>query len=290
MPNNQESHLITQPRISIDIASGLFTGVFLAGMFNPFDRALYLSQVNKRDFLLAENFTSPYHGFSQAIVQRAFQSGVYYIMQGQMKSSLYPVLRNMGFNEFFSQFSIGMSAGCLTGIFTNSISAVKYHTWGQEDRTFSSSACEMWRLGGYKVFFKGTTAMVGREVTFGATYEVTRSFARAALPDSTLNFKKTYFDFWCNCMAAGLAVMASGPLNYARNIQYATLPNVRAPTIFEVFQNIRHESKKFEQERFGKIRFFQRTFKIGWGTARTAVGMAIGQQVFDTTRSQLNTK
>jgi hypothetical protein len=48
---------------------GLIGGITQAGMFNPWDRALYLSVKHSRPFLSLSNFSRPYQGFWQAIVQ-----------------------------------------------------------------------------------------------------------------------------------------------------------------------------------------------------------------------------
>jgi hypothetical protein len=296
--DNQEGHqdlyLKAQQQFMIDIASGLFTGIFCSGLFNPWDRALYLSVKNQKPFLSVENFTSPYHGFAQAVMQRAFLGSAYYIMQAEMKSYMYPYLRNnIGISESATQFCVGASAGSMSGILTNSISAVKYHTWGQDNRSFSSSVREMWSLGGVKPFIKGTGATVGRDMIFGSTYEVLRNLIHTQLSISKNKIiskeshKKSHLEFLYNSAAAGVATIASGPLNYARNIQYATPPNKKPPTIAEALKNVWHESKDHSQKPLGRVRFFQQQFCVGWGTARVAVGMAIGQKVFDVTRSEL---
>src|SRR3990167_2918640 len=285
-----DSTLRIQQQFSIDIACGLFTGAFCSGLFNPYDRALYLSVKCTRSFLSWKNFSSPYQGFSQAVIQRAFLGSVYYIVQGEMKSNLYPYLRNhLGTSESFAQFCIGISAGSVSGILTNSISAIKYHTWGQENRTFFSSVHEMWTLGSSRPFFKGTQATVARDVTFGCTYEILRSLMRNQLPKSNdkKNYKESYLDFVCNSAAAGLATITSGPFNYARTMQYATPPSESPPTIWKALNNVWQESKNQPQKFLGKMRFFQQRFRVGWGTARVAVGMAVGQEIFDVTRSKL---
>ncbi len=47
---------------------GLIAGVASAGMFNPVDRALYLSVKERRSFLMMENFRRPYQGFLQTVL------------------------------------------------------------------------------------------------------------------------------------------------------------------------------------------------------------------------------
>src|SRR5580704_11793431 len=104
-------------QLSIDVTAGLISGICCSGLFNPWDRALYLSVKNDRPFLSADHFKQPYQGFSQSIVQRAFLGSIYYIMQGELKYHMYPYLRHdLHASETFSQFCIGSSAGSLSGL------------------------------------------------------------------------------------------------------------------------------------------------------------------------------
>ena len=278
-------------QLTVDTTSALFSSILCSALFNPWDRALYLSVKYQGSFLSMANFVSPYQGILQSMVQRAFSGSIYYIMQGQMKSFLYPYLRNsLGVSELPSQFFVGMFAGSTSGILTNGISAVKYHTWGQDNRTFISSVREMWSLGGYRTFVKGTGATMGRDMMFGSTYEVLRNLLRSnhLVTGSNDSFKNESLNFLYNSISAGVATIVSGPLNYVRNIQYATPSHIKSPSIVEVLRNVCHESNKYANQPFGRFLFFQNQFRIGWGTGRVAVGMAVGQKLFDSVRSELS--
>jgi hypothetical protein len=60
---------------------GLLAGVAQAGVFNPYDRALYLSVTNNRPFLHRENWTHPYRGFIQSLGGRALAGGLYFPLE-----------------------------------------------------------------------------------------------------------------------------------------------------------------------------------------------------------------
>ena len=282
----EEKPITKQQQFNIDIISGLLSGAVCAGLFNPWDRALCLSVTHSRPFLLKANFTSPYQGASQAIFQRAFLGGTYFIVQGQLTSNLYPHLRKAEMKEVTAQFCIGMLAGSISGVLTNSTSAIKYHTWGKDGRTFFSSAYEMWTLGGIKPFIKGTKATVLRDTTFGCSYEVLRHLTRYQLEKYQNNNKKN-LNFYCNLIAALVATIASGPFNYARTIQYATPPNQPTLLITQILKNLWHESTMQSTHSGGRLGFFQQKLRIGWGTLRVGVGMGVGQAVFDATRTWL---
>jgi hypothetical protein len=273
---------------NIDVASGLIAGMSSSGLFNPWDRGLYLSVKYNRPFLSMQNFKSPYQGFSQSLVQRAFLGSVYYIAQGELKSYLFPYLhKQLGFSQTFSQFSVGLAAGSIGGVLTNSVSAVKYHTWGQENASFRSSVREMASLGGIKPFFKGTTATVTRDMIFGSTYEMLRGLMNNTNDTIPKNKNQAHLEFIHNASAAGIATMVSGPFNYVRNMQYATPPNLKPPSMYDALSTVWNEAKVQQPSFLGRLSFFQQRFRIGWGTARVAVGMAVGQKLFDWTQEQL---
>ena len=62
---------IPKPVDYTSLLCGLAAGVAQAGVFNPDDRALYLSIKDSRPFLSKENWTRPYSGFIQSLGGRA---------------------------------------------------------------------------------------------------------------------------------------------------------------------------------------------------------------------------
>jgi hypothetical protein len=82
-PHRHLQRMITRGTISdpVDYSSficGIGAGVIQAGIFNPYDRALYLSVKDHRAFLHIENWKSPYSGFFQSIGSRALSGGIYF--------------------------------------------------------------------------------------------------------------------------------------------------------------------------------------------------------------------
>lgn len=280
MPENDKATLVQQ--FNVNFISGTVTGVFCSAALNFWDRALYLSVVHKRPFLTKANFSSPFQGVVQAATQRGFLGSIYYIIQGELNHYLTPHLQGLGFSATSTQFYTGLLAGSINGLLTNGVSAVKYHTWGQEKRSFFSSIKEMKLQGGSAAFTKGTIATIGRDSLFGITYEVVRHEIQ-----NKTKAPNPVTQFFCNAGAASIATIASGPLNYARTIQYGTAPNIKPPTIRQALKDVWSESK-LTPSYLGRLGFFQQRFRVGWGTGRVAVGMALGQAVFDTTRTTLN--
>jgi hypothetical protein len=85
-PHPELQRMLTRGTISdpVDYSSficGIAAGVIQAGIFNPYDRALYLSVKDHRAFLHIENWKSPYSGFFQSIGSRAVSGGIYFPLE-----------------------------------------------------------------------------------------------------------------------------------------------------------------------------------------------------------------
>ena len=106
---------------------GLLAGVAQAAMFNPYDRALYLSIKEKRAFLLYTNWSSPYNGFLQSIGGRAISGGLYFPVEHMFLHALLDCD-----NKAMRNFIAGTSAGAVNAILLNPLTAVKYKTWGRD--------------------------------------------------------------------------------------------------------------------------------------------------------------
>lgn len=79
-----------EAKSSVSFLCGISAGILQAGIFNPFDRALYLSITNDVPFLRHENFRNPYTGFLQSVGHRALSSGLYYPLENFFCCSILP--------------------------------------------------------------------------------------------------------------------------------------------------------------------------------------------------------
>lgn len=288
---NESDYPVVHPRpvaIKAPILSGLFSGAFCAGFFNPWDKALYLSVKHQRPFLSAANFTQPLQGVFQAVIQRSFAWGSYYMVQGEMRSYLRPILMNQWhWSESGVQLAIGLTAGCVTAFVNNPLSVIKYHTWGQDNRRFISSIREHWNHDGMNAFTKGLMPTLARDMVFGVCYEEFRhlsyQYARHFFPVSHDNEAYRFvvpLKFGSDVLAAGLATIFSSPFNYVRNIHYATPVKEQPQSIGHVLKQLYQDASSYPS-RVGRLGFFRERLRIGWGTARVAAGMGVGQLVFD---------
>jgi hypothetical protein len=281
--------VVAAPAVNyVSFFCGLTAGVSQAGLFNPFDRALYLSVKNEVPFLRWENFQQPYQGFFQSVGHRAISGGLYYPLE-QFFMTLTPTNdletqfgtnagnhhHNKAASGAFYNFLAGTAAGTANALICNPISAIKYKTWGRDvNRGMFLEIKEMLRKGGLRPFGNGLIPTVARDLVFGGCY----TFLRLELQ---YRFQLTSETQWmANLVAAALATVVSGPFNLARNVQYATKSRHVADTVQQVLTTLVRETQELPTARL-KWRHIQNRLRIGWGTARVAVGMAFGHSVYD---------
>jgi hypothetical protein len=181
---------------------------------------------------------------------------------------------------------------------------LQYHYWGKQDpENFVATAVQMYKQGGFKLFFAGTQATVCRDLVFGAVYAVLRHSGRLhdkLNRDGTVN---SLSKFWHNMVAAFAATIVSSPLNYVRNIHYAMPPDQYAGSSLQILRELWHDtnvikvplnpvprptafnfrvvSVVLQSPILYRLIFLQRRLRIGWGTTRVAVGMAFASQVYE---------
>ena len=266
-----------RPRTGTAFACGLGAGIIQAGLLNPYDRALYLSVKERRPFLHADNFQKPYQGFIQSVGGRAVSGGLFFPLE-----TIFHSLSNRSGSQYedtsssnFTYFLVGSAAGSVNALFLNPLSAIKYRTWGKDqERGMINEARHMWQRAGFAPFFHGFLPTVIRDVVFGGTY----TYIRYLLKDSEYIGEAQWAS---NMGAAALATVASGPFNLARNIQFATSSTAARPSIACVLSSLLR--KTWRRKRLVcRLAYLQNRLRIGWGTGRVAVGMALGQYCYDT--------
>ena len=77
------------------------------------------------------------------------------------------------------------------------------------------------------------------------------------------------------CFYVFICKVASSPFNYVRTIQYTYMAVEHRPAVRQ-FARLWANAKKQDSP----SRYIQQRLRIGWGTARVAVGMAFAQLVF----------
>jgi hypothetical protein len=105
--------------------AGLASGLVCAALFNPWDRALFLSVIESRAFLSPSNFRTPFQGLSQTLVHRTFSNGLYFVLQDVAYDIMSDAL-NAPRSDSRVVLLAGLGAGAANGALLNSIAAIKY--------------------------------------------------------------------------------------------------------------------------------------------------------------------
>jgi hypothetical protein len=280
----------------VSFLCGIAAGVAQAGIFNPWDRALYLSITKQIPFLSRENFRNPYLGFFQSVGHRALSGGLYYPLENFFCSVLLPYEsphgkdmvttsmttsssphhhHQLSIHPALANFLAGTLAGTCNALLVNPISAIKYKSWSRDvNRGMWTEAVEMFRKGGLRPFGNGLAPTVYRDLVFGGTY----TFLRLEL-QYRFDLRQEY-QWTANMAAAAMATIVSGPFNLARNVQYATRSRNKADLVSKVLQDFVADTQA-QSTLWRKTKFVQSRLRIGWGTVRVAVGMSFGHFVYD---------
>ncbi len=275
---------------AIDFISGFIAGTFCAGLFHPIDRALYLSITEERPFFSRINFISPYHGLTQTLFQRAIIGSSYYIVQAKMSTY---ITTNVVVNDLVQRGLVGMSAGASYSLMTNAAAMIRAHMWGDSSRTFTKSFKEIVSSQGWQALGRGQKASLLRDVSHGSIYEMLRyqfhHSSKAHLSKHFFSQHQNGIQFFNNCLAACMGTVLAAPFNYARAKQFATPAKDTPASVSFILKDVLKESAAYTTTS-ARLLFFQQKFRIGIGTGRSALGMAVGQEIFDRTRSVLSEK
>jgi hypothetical protein len=287
--------------INVNFVAGLIVGIINSIAFHPLDKAFYLRSIDPietREHLCALKYwEEPLAGLRTTFYQRIFSSSIYFMMQGELGTKLKPVMQNQWrFKEYTSQMAIGLLSGFVTGFFSNASYAVKYYTINYKPKGKPlENSIEMWRQGGLKPFFNGIYPGASRDMLFGVFYESTNYLLdqylikpmNEATPEASTTTKEAVY-FGSRFFSATIATTISSPLNYARNIQFKTSPQQKQPSVYSILRDVWRESN---QAIINKPGFFSRALHLqdklmlGVGTARAGLGMALGQLMFNHTKT-----
>jgi len=273
---------------------GIFGGLLQAGVFNPWDRALYLSVSNKRPFLLRENFANPMAGVLQTITQRAISAGLYFPLEEIFTEMLDDLVKSHETGggagssrdadvRRSTRFVAGLLAGSSNGLLLNPFSSVKFYYWGKAQcghESFIQSAVEMYRKGGFRPFFVGSAATIHRDLIFGGFYALVRHEQALLLRWSGGEAKPSKMrDFGVNVLAASVATVLSSPLNYVRVVHYATPPDIKPVGALEILRDLLRSAER-RPSTYERLSYIQTRLRIGWGTARVGFGMGFSSTLY----------
>jgi hypothetical protein len=255
-----------------EVLVGIGTGLIQTFIFNPVDRALYLHIKDNTSFLAKSNWINPYHGVFNALGNRVIQYGFYYNIVDYYSDA---IKAHHWLPEQFHSIGAGVATGITTAVLLNPVSCVKYHAWGT-DHKLSYVARDMYKTSGVISFTRGLGTTAIRDSAFSSMYLLGKRSVESNCTDPTLRF---FGNIFISCVAT----VITSPINYIRNIKYAS-GYVRSNPSYDHIMTLLLKDQVPYSSNSGAlpvIKYYFRKFAIGWGTLRVGVGIACGQSVYD---------
>lgn len=265
MTNNQSN---TSNNVIIKkFISGIIGGIANVVLFNPFDRALYLSTGKSSHPFKKQYFQNPFQGVSNAMFQRIISYGFY----EPINDILYQHISNNKISDKYSGILSSVATCCFTGVITSPVSSIKMTNWNTDhDKKLIKLAKIMYKDGGFRSFFRGTAITMQREMIFGAI-----------LGYLTVNYNNQK-NFYLDLMSFSIATIIASPVNYIRIIIYRS-PIDSTPSIKHIIDQLSNDIKIV----YNKTTLFKtmkyviiNKFNVGWGTIRVALGMSISRHIY----------
>jgi len=126
----------------------------------------------------------------------------------------------------------------------------------------------MYRNAGVFGFSRGCYSALLRDMIFGATFSGLRNLRKLSNDEKVTRFT-------VNALSCFVATTLSSPLNYSRNVQYATSSNKECPGIIMVLRDLKAKVYSEQKTLISRLQRFQSHLRLGWGTARVAIGMSL---------------
>jgi len=182
---------------SNEVFSGVVSGVLSAIVFNPLDKAIFISTTKNISFFNRQVWSNCYNGTSNAILSRLVSSGLYFSFIDH-------------FSKSFSPIQTAFTASLLVNVSTNPVNLVKFHSWFNNLSTRESVGF-FYKTHGFRGFYIGLPAVFLRDFLFNSSY---------------ISFKKKDDHLFNLALISGSLVLVS-PLNLVKNLKYGSNQDFR---------------------------------------------------------------
>ncbi len=182
---------------SNEVFSGLVAGVISAIVFNPLDKAIFISTTKNISFFNRQVWSNCFNGTTNAILSRLVSSGLYFSFIDH-------------FSQSFSPIQTGFTASFLVNISTNPVNLVKFHSWFNGLSTRDSIGF-FYKTHGIRGFYIGFPAVFLRDFLFNTSY---------------ISFKKKDDHFFNLALISGTLIIVS-PFNLVKNLKYGSNDDLR---------------------------------------------------------------
>lgn len=142
----------------------------------------------------------------------------------------------------------------------------------------------MYKRGGVRCFFVGSSATISRDLIFGGFFALCRHeqllLIRRQNSHDIHHKPSQTRAFVVNVVAATIATVLSSPMNYVRVVHYATPPDVKPQRAHEILKALLHSAAQ-EDTLLKRAKYIQSRLRLGWGTARVGFGMAFSASLYN---------
>lgn len=182
---------------SNEVFSGVVAGVLSAVVFNPLDKAIFISTTKNISFFNRQVWSNCFNGTSNAILSRLVSSGLYFSFIDH-------------FSQSFSPIQTAFTTSFLVNVSTNPVNLVKFHSWFNTISTRDSISF-FYKSHGIRGFYIGFPAIFLRDFMFNASY---------------ISFRKKDEHFFNLALISGSLIIVS-PLNLVKNLKYGSNQDLR---------------------------------------------------------------
>jgi hypothetical protein len=187
-----------------EVISGITTGIMTAIIFNPIDKAIYVSTTKNLSIFNKEVWSNCFKGTLNTILTRIITSGMYFTFLDKLSAS-------------YSPFQTAVITSFTCNILTNPIQLVKFHGW-YNNISLNDSYKLIYKTYGIRGLGIGFISIFLRDVCFNYSY---------------LSLKKEK-DHLYNLSVVTLSLIGVSPLNLIKNKKYGKNESLR-----EIFKNFK---------------------------------------------------
>ena len=236
--------------LNMDFYISIIVGTIQAVIFNPIDKAIYNSIINNNTLLSRKNWIKPFSGTSNGIYTRIISGGMYFYLLDYTKK----------FNIYESSLIVSIT----TSTILNPFNVVKFQSYSNNISTYDS-IISSYKKFGWKFGKIGIESLILRDFIFNCIY---------------LKYKKDNNELLHNCSIICAASIISSPVHYVRNMKYYNNDSYYN-ICKKLFQDINTNQKL-------KPYYIFKQFGIGYGTARTVMGVYSGQLMYSTMKELIS--
>ena len=187
-----------------EVISGLATGLMTAILFNPIDKAIYVSTTKNISIYNKEVWSKCFKGTLNTTLTRLITSGLYFTFLDKL-------------SIVYSPFQTAFLTSFACNLLTNPIQLVKFHSW-YNNITLKESYNSIYRNYGIRGFGIGFVPILLRDMFFNYSY---------------LSFKKKD-DHLHNLSIITLSLICVSPLNLIKNKKYGANESLK-----DIFKNFK---------------------------------------------------